>query len=64
MYRWARAARLVDGADEVHRASVARQILHGYSPPPGLVPTEHVPTRLAESRERFAWLLDSVTAND
>ena len=30
MYRYARAARLYDGADEVHRQSVARQILRGY----------------------------------
>ncbi len=29
MYRYARAARFYDGPDEVHRASVARQILRG-----------------------------------
>jgi acyl-CoA dehydrogenase len=64
MYRTARAARLVDGADEVHRESVARQILRGYDPPPDGVPTQHVPTRQAAAREKFAWLLDTVTAND
>ncbi len=32
MYRFARAARLYDGPDEVHRQSVARQILRGYVP--------------------------------
>ncbi len=30
MYRYARAARIYDGPDEVHRSSVARQILRGY----------------------------------
>ena len=33
MYRFARGARLYDGPDEVHRQSVARQILRGYEPP-------------------------------
>jgi acyl-CoA dehydrogenase len=64
MYRCARAARIYDGPDEVHRQSVARQILRGYAPPAGEVPTEHVPTRRAEARAKFAGLLDAVTAND
>ena len=63
MYRHARAARIYDGPDEVHRQSVARQILRGYEPPPDGVPSEHVPTRRAAARERFAELLDAVTAN-
>jgi acyl-CoA dehydrogenase len=62
MYRYARAARLYDGADEVHRQSVARQILRGYEPHE--VPSEHVPTRREEARARFADLLDAVSAND
>jgi len=64
MYRFARGARFYDGPDEVHRQSVARQILRGYSPPPGEVPSEHVPTRRAAAREKFAHLLEAVTAND
>jgi acyl-CoA dehydrogenase len=64
MYRFARAARIYDGPDEVHRQSVARQILRGYEPPADGVPSEHVPTRRAAARERFAHLLDAVTAND
>ena len=64
MYRFARAARIYDGPDEVHRQTVARRILHGYSPPPDEVPTEHLPTRRAEARERFAHLLGALTAND
>jgi acyl-CoA dehydrogenase len=64
MYRAARAARLVDGADEVHRMSVARQILRNYSPPDDGVPTEHIPSRREAAREKFAWLLEAMTAND
>jgi acyl-CoA dehydrogenase len=64
MYRFSRAARIYDGPDEVHRQSVARKILAGYSPPPDGVPTEHLPTRRAQARERFAELLETVTAND
>jgi acyl-CoA dehydrogenase len=64
MYRYARGARFYDGPDEVHRQAVARQILRGYAPPPGDVPTEHVPTRQAAARERFAYLLDAATADD
>jgi acyl-CoA dehydrogenase len=64
MYRYARAARIYDGPDEVHRASVARQVLRGYEPPPDGVPTQHVPTRREQARQQFAELLETVTAND
>ena len=64
MYRFARAARLYDGPDEVHRQSVARQILRGYEAPADGVPTEHVPTRREAARARFADLLEAVTSND
>jgi acyl-CoA dehydrogenase len=62
MYRYARGARFYDGPDEVHRESVARHILRGYEPRE--VPSEHLPTRRAEARERFAHLLEAVTSND
>jgi acyl-CoA dehydrogenase len=64
MYRFARAARIYDGPDEVHRQTVARRILQGYEPPPGEIPSEHVPTRREHARERFAHLLGALTAND
>ena len=64
MYRHARAARIYDGPDEVHRQSVARRILRGYAAPPDGVPSEHVPARRAAARERFAALLEAVTSND
>jgi len=64
MYRFARGARFYDGPDEVHRSSVARQVLRGYEPPVDGVPSEHVPTRRAAAREKFAELLETVTSND
>jgi acyl-CoA dehydrogenase len=64
MYRFARGARFYDGPDEVHRQSVARQILRGYQAPADGVPSEHVPTRRESARRKFASLLETVTAND
>jgi acyl-CoA dehydrogenase len=62
MYRAARAARIYDGPDEVHRQTVARRTLRNYVPTD--VPTEHVPTRREAARRRFADLLAQVTADD
>jgi acyl-CoA dehydrogenase len=64
MYRFARAARIYDGPDEVHRATVARLVLRGYEPPPDGVPTEHVPTRREDAQRRFSDLLEAATSND
>ncbi|HVT00496.1 MAG TPA: acyl-CoA dehydrogenase family protein [Solirubrobacterales bacterium] len=61
MYRYARASRIYDGPDEVHRVGVARRILRGYQPVE--VPTEHIPTRRAAAQVRFAELLDGAAAN-
>ncbi len=58
MYRYARAARIYDGPDEVHRQSVARMVLKGYRPPEDGIPTEHVPRRRAAAREKLADLVD------
>ena len=63
MYRHARAARFYDGPDEVHRVSVARQILTGYQPPTGMWPREHVPTRREAAQRKFASLLEAAIAD-
>ena len=57
MYRYARAARIYDGPDEVHRQTVARLALRNYTPPDDFVPSEHVPTRRAAAREKYAAFL-------
>ncbi len=64
MYRTARFARIYDGPDEVHRASVARQVLRTYEAPADEVPSEFIPARREAARRQFADLLDAVTAND
>jgi acyl-CoA dehydrogenase len=61
MYRWARAARMYDGPDEVHRSAVARMTLKDYQAPSDGVPTEYVPTRRVKATRRVAELLDMVT---
>ncbi|GAC1652961.1 MAG: acyl-CoA dehydrogenase family protein [Candidatus Dormibacteraceae bacterium] len=63
MYRHARAARMYDGPDEVHRQSVSRYILKDYTKPEGIYPREHIPTRLEASRRKFQSLLEAHTAN-
>jgi acyl-CoA dehydrogenase len=61
MYRAARAGRIYDGPDEVHRMTVARQVLKGFEAHE--VPSEHIPTRREAAREKFSWLLEQATAN-
>ena len=45
---------LVDGPTEVHRTSVARQVLKGYTPVEGLWPSQHLPGRVAAARAKYA----------
>ncbi|MCG7633278.1 acyl-CoA dehydrogenase family protein [Gordonia McavH-238-E] len=61
MYRAARAARIYDGPDEVHRATVARRILRDYEP--AEVPSQHVPSMRAHAQDRFAETLELHTSN-
>jgi acyl-CoA dehydrogenase len=60
MYRAARAARIYDGPDEVHKVTVARQTLKEYKPTD--IPTEHVPTRRKAAEEKFAEMLTLAAA--
>jgi alkylation response protein AidB-like acyl-CoA dehydrogenase len=50
---------LVDGVDEVHKVTVARNVLKGYQPHEGVWPTEYLPHKRAAAREKYAALLDS-----
>jgi len=61
MYRQARGARIYDGPDEVHKVTVARQVLKRYKAAD--VPTEHVPTRRRAAIEKFADQLDGIAVN-
>jgi acyl-CoA dehydrogenase len=59
MYRNARAARIYDGPDEVHKVTVARRVLRDYEPSP--VPTEHIPTRTEAAQRKFAAQLEAAS---
>jgi acyl-CoA dehydrogenase len=61
-YAHERGARIYDGPDEVHKVTVARQVLKGYVPAD--VPSEHVPTRRGAAQKKFADLVVEVSAND
>ena len=62
MYRWARAARIYDGPDEVHKQTVARHALKNYTP--SEVPTEFVPARKKAALEKFAGVLEFLEAEN
>lgn len=61
MYRSARAARILDGPDEVHKVSIARRVLRNYKA--SEVPSEHVPTRREEAIAAFGDMLDAASLN-
>ncbi|MDE3064191.1 MAG: acyl-CoA dehydrogenase family protein [Acidobacteriota bacterium] len=61
MYRWARAARIYDGPDEVHRQTVARHALKRYNPRE--VPTDFIPAREVAAREKYADVLEFLEAD-
>jgi acyl-CoA dehydrogenase len=54
---------LVDGPTEVHRTTVARQVLKSYQPVEGLWPSQHLPARLAAAREKFAGYIEHRVGN-
>jgi acyl-CoA dehydrogenase len=54
---------LVDGPTEVHKVTVARQLLKRYKPSDDLWPTEHLPKKIAAAREKFAEYLEHEVAN-
>jgi acyl-CoA dehydrogenase len=49
---------LADGPTEVHKTTVARQVLKDYRPADGLFPTEHLPPKREAARARYAGVLE------
>ena len=45
---------LADGPTEVHKVTVAKQVLRGYQPSDDLWPTQHRPKRLAAAQAKYA----------
>jgi acyl-CoA dehydrogenase len=54
---------LADGPTEVHKVTVARQVLRDYSPSDDLWPSQHIPRRLAAAREKYAEYLEHEVGN-
>jgi acyl-CoA dehydrogenase len=54
---------IADGPTEVHKVTIARQVLKDYQPTDGLFPTAHLPDRVAAAKARFADLLEHEAAN-
>ncbi|HVM40975.1 MAG TPA: acyl-CoA dehydrogenase family protein [Acidimicrobiia bacterium] len=55
---------IADGPTEVHKVTVARQVLAGYEAADGMWPTEHLPERVEAARKRFAHLLPGAADGD
>ena len=62
MYRMGRALRIADGADEVHKQAMARQILKDVEPSLPF-PSEHIPTRRKEAEKKFGAAVAAVRAS-
>jgi acyl-CoA dehydrogenase len=54
---------LVDGPTEVHKVTVAKQLLRDYKPAADLWPSEHLPARVARAREKLAEHLEHEVGN-
>jgi acyl-CoA dehydrogenase len=54
---------LADGPTEVHKVTVARQVLRDYQPSDDLWPTQHIPKLQAAAREKFAEYLEHEVGN-
>jgi acyl-CoA dehydrogenase len=62
MMTGAEALAIADGPTEVHKVTLATQLLKDYKPVDGLWPSRHLPTRRAEARARYAELLEHEAA--
>jgi acyl-CoA dehydrogenase len=54
MLAGAESLAIADGPTEVHKVTLATQLLKDYKPVEGLWPSQHVPTRREEARARYA----------
>jgi alkylation response protein AidB-like acyl-CoA dehydrogenase len=53
MYASAPTMGIADGVDEVHKATVSRNVLKSYEPHEGFWPTEYLPAKREKAREKF-----------
>jgi len=57
MWAGAPSMSVADGVDELHKVTVARNVLKGYKPHEGLWPTEFIPAKREAARKKFADVL-------
>src|SRR5262245_13429515 len=63
MIHGAAAMGLVDGPTEVHKTTVARQVLRDYRPSEGMWPSEWIPAKRDAARSKFAEFLELEIGN-
>ena len=49
---------IADGPTEVHKVTIARQVLKQYTPAEGMFPSAHIPPRREAARAKFAALIE------
>jgi acyl-CoA dehydrogenase len=54
---------LADGPTEVHKVTIARQLLREYRPADGMWPTEWIPGKIDAAKAKFAEYLDHEVGN-
>jgi acyl-CoA dehydrogenase len=54
---------LADGPTEVHKVTIARQLLRDYKPSDDLWPTEHIPKKLEAAKAKYAEYLEHEVGN-
>ena len=54
---------IADGPTEVHKDTIAKQILKSYKPSDGLFPSMHLPTRIANARQYIESRIEHEIAN-
>ncbi|MBO0732025.1 MAG: acyl-CoA dehydrogenase, partial [Acidimicrobiaceae bacterium] len=59
MYASAPTMAIADGVDEVHKVTVARNVLKDYRPHEGPWPTEYLPAKRERARKKYTELLAS-----
>ena len=59
MWAGSPAMSVMDGVDEVHKVTVARNVLKGYAPHDGFWPTDYLPAKRSAAREKFRSAMDA-----
>ena len=54
---------IADGPTEVHKDTIAKTVLKGYTPHEGLFPSQHIPTRTEEARAHIEARIEHEIAN-